>query len=185
MTRCGTGTAAPDPATPGTPGHGKQRYTDGVLTVRAARPDDRPFVVATAQRLSAFGPPPWRTADEVVAGELRTIEAFFRTPEAATALLVAESAQGERLGFIYLQELQDYFTLEKHGHVGIIAVAEAFEGRGAGKALMDAAERWAVACGYAKLTLSVFEHNQRARRVYEHCGFAPDTIRYLKVLQPH
>lgn len=53
---------------------------------------------------------------------------------------------------------------------------------GAGKALMRAAESWARAAGYRRLTLSVFEHNRRARGVYEHLGFAPDTIRYLKVL---
>ena len=31
-------------------------------------------------------------------------------------------------------------------------------------------------------TTSLHEHNERARRVYEHCGFRPDTIRYIKPL---
>ena len=155
-----------------------------MIAIRPARQDDRAFVTATARRLSAFGPPPWRTEDEVVAGELRTIEAFFAAPEPAAALLIAESSGGERLGFIYLQELQDYFTGERHGHIGIVAVAAAFEGSGAGKALMVAAESWARAQGYRTITLSVFEHNRRARGVYEHFGYAADTIRYLKVLNP-
>ena len=116
-------------------------------------------------------------------GELRTLDQFFTAPEPAAALMLAESEGREPLGFIYLQELQDYFTLEAHGHIGIIAVAAPAEGSGAGRALMEAAEQWARSRGYRKLTLSVFEHNRRARGVYEHFGFAPDTIRYLKVLQ--
>ena len=39
-----------------------------------------------------------------------------------------------------IEELRDYFTLERHGHVGILAVTEAAEGRGAGGALLRAAE---------------------------------------------
>jgi GNAT superfamily N-acetyltransferase len=138
--------------------------------------------MATAERLSAFGPPAWRTAAEVVVGEVRTLEEFFHAPDPLTSLLIAVSPSDEPHGFVYLQELQDYFTLERHGHIGIIAVAEQYEGQGAGKALMQASEDWALARGYRKLTLSVFEHNQRARRVYELCGFKPDTIKYLKVL---
>ena len=153
-----------------------------MISIRPAREDDRAFVTATAERLSAFGPPAWRTAREVVDGELRTIDEFFSAAEPGTALLVAESPAGDRLGFVFLQQLQDYFTLERHGHIGIIAVSAAAEGSGAGKALMDAAGGWARAQGFRILTLSVFEHNRRARDVYEHLGFAPDTIRYLKVL---
>jgi ribosomal protein S18 acetylase RimI-like enzyme len=136
--------------------------------------------MATAERLAAFGPPSWRPAADVVGGEVRTLEEFFRAPDPLSSLLIATSPEPQ--GFIYLQELQDYFTLERHGHVGIIAVAAGFEGQGAGRALMQAGEEWARARGYRKLTLSVFEHNGRARALYEHCGFRPDTIKYLKVL---
>ena len=152
------------------------------IVIRHARAEDRAFITATAGRLSAFGPPSWRTDEEVVGGELRTLDQFFAAPEPTASLMLAETAAAEPLGFVYLQELQDYFTLEAHGHIGIIAVAAHAEGSGAGRALMEAAEEWARSRGYRKLTLSVFEHNRRARGVYEHFGFAPDTIRYLKVL---
>lgn len=138
--------------------------------------------MTTAERLAAFGPPRWRTPAELIGGELRTIEEFFRDPPLDVDLLIAESDAGVALGFIYLEEQQDYFTLERHGHVGIIAVSAEAEGQGAGKALMTAADAWALARGYRKLTLNVFEHNRRARDVYEHCGFEADTIKYLKVL---
>ena len=61
-------------------------------------------------------------------------------------------------------------------------VALTAEGKGAGQALMEAAERWARAQGYRRLTLSVFEENRRARRLYEWRGFQPDTIKYIKAL---
>jgi ribosomal protein S18 acetylase RimI-like enzyme len=152
------------------------------ISIRPARADDHAFIIATAQRLSGFGPPPWRTESEVVDGEVRTLEAFFSKPDPSAELLIAHGTDDQRLGFMYLEQLRDYFTLEAHGHIGIIAVTERAEGTGAGQGLMRAAEEWARGRGYRKLTLSVFEHNRRARRLYEHVGFAPDTIRYLKAL---
>lgn len=152
------------------------------LRIRAARAGDRAFVLEVAPRLAGFGPPPWRTPAEVVGGEVRTLEAFFRQPPDTSALLICETGAGDPLGFVYLEEVGDYFTLERHGHVGIIAVAAAAEGRGAGAMMLSASEDWARARGYRKLTLSVFEDNTRARRVYERAGFAPDTIKYLKVI---
>jgi GNAT superfamily N-acetyltransferase len=151
------------------------------ISIRASRGDDRAFILATAERLASFGPPAWRTAAEIVGSEVRSLEGYFLDPEPGSSLLVAEA--GERLlGFVYLQRVQDYFTLEHHGHVGILAVTDEAEGQGAGKALLQAAEAWARERGYRKLTLSVFEDNHRARRIYERAGFRPDTIKYLKVL---
>ena len=86
------------------------------------------------------------------------------------------------MGVVYLERLQDYFTLEQHGHVGMLVVAEEAEGKGVGGALMASAEAWAREHGYRKLTLNVFEGNQAARAVYEHLGYAPETLRYVKIL---
>jgi GNAT superfamily N-acetyltransferase len=152
------------------------------MTIRPASPGDRPFVVAAAQRLASFDPPAWRPAQEIVEGERRTLRAFFAAPPEGSALLIAESEREEGLGFVYLERLQDYFTLEAHGHVGILVVTEAVSGKGVGKALMRAAEAWARMEGYRKLTLTVFEANRPARAVYDHLGYAPETLRYVKVL---
>lgn len=149
------------------------------VAIRSVRPDDREFIIRTSSRLSEFGGPPWRTPEEIVEGEVRTLRAFFDDPVPTSSLLVAD-VDGRPQGFVYLEEVRDYFTLEMHGHIGILAVDAEAEGRGAGRALMGAAEAWARSRGYRKLTLSVFEHNRRARAVYEHVGFAPDTIKYLK-----
>jgi GNAT superfamily N-acetyltransferase len=154
------------------------------IIVRGGTAADRTFVIDTARRFAAFGPPPWRSALEVVAGEVRCLDHFFdgglETP-GGPALLIAEQS-GDPLGFAFLEPDVDYFSRETHGHVGMIAVTEAAEGRGAGAALMGGAEDWARSRGYAKLTLNVFEGNHRARRVYERFGYQVETLRYVKLL---
>jgi len=151
--------------------------------VRPARAEDRAFVLATAERLAAFGPPPWRTPAEVVEGEARTLRNFFDAPPSNAALLVAEDEAHRPLGFAYVEILRDYFRLDEHGHVGILAVAADAEGQGAGGALLAAAEDWSRAHGFDRLTLNVFEGNVRARAVYARRGFRPESLRYVKSLR--
>lgn len=150
--------------------------------IRPAAARDRERVLTLAARLAAFGPPPWRTPDEINEGERRTLRQFFDGHAPSTSTLLVADQAGSMSGFALLEQLQDYFTHERHGHVGILAVAAEVEGRGVAAALLRAAESWAAARGYQKLTLSVFEGNARARAVYEHFGFRIDTIRYLKPL---
>jgi RimJ/RimL family protein N-acetyltransferase len=152
--------------------------------IRAAVADDRERVLALAERLAAFGPPPWRPPDDITEGERRTLRRFFDGGGPATSTLLVAEQDGSVAGFAYLEQLQDYFTLEHHGHVGILAVAQEAEGRGVGAALLRAAESWGLSRRYRMLTLSVFEENARARRIYERFGFQTDTIRYLKPLGP-
>ena len=151
------------------------------VTIRPAHAGDRGFVLAATARLSAFGVPPGRSAPEIVDGEARTLRAYFDAASPPETLLIAETA-GAPSGFVFLEEHEDYFTLATHGHIGILIVAEAAEGRGVGAALMHAAEEWARSRGHATLTLNVFEGNRRARTLYERSGFRPDTIKYRKAL---
>jgi GNAT superfamily N-acetyltransferase len=150
-----------------------------MISVRPGTAADRDFVIDTARRFAAFGPPPWRTAAEIVGGEVRCLDAFFDSGLAASTLLVAELA-ARPAGFAFLEHATDYFTGERHAHLGMIAVAEAAEGQGVGTALMNAAEAWTREQGYSRLTLNVFEGNARARRAYERAGFAIETLRYVK-----
>jgi GNAT superfamily N-acetyltransferase len=154
----------------------------GGVRVRSARPDDREFVVATASRLSDFGPPRWRSSEEVVEGEVRTLIAWFDRPRADAEVLVAEDESGERLGFALMESPTDYFRRIPHGHVGILAVSAHAEGRGAAGALLRAADAWSRERGYAWVTLNVFHDNAHARAVYEHSGYAPESLRYWKSL---
>lgn len=160
-------------------GNVSRTSTIRAIRVRSARGSDRSFVIETAARLAAFGPPVWRTAEELVEGEARTLRDFFESPDDGSCLLIAEAGDS-RVGFALVEELRDYFTLERHGHVGILAVTAGAEGRGAGGALLRAAEAWARDRGFRTLTLNVFSGNRHARAVYEHLGFEEDTVKYIK-----
>ena len=152
------------------------------MKIRPAVTGDRSFVLAAGQRLASFDPPPWRPPQEIVEGERRTLRAFFEAPPEGSSLLIAESDDGNGLGFVYLERLHDYFTLAPHGHIGILVVTEATSGKGVGSGLMGASETWARERGYPKLTLTVFEANEAARAVYDHLGYVPETLRYVKIL---
>jgi GNAT superfamily N-acetyltransferase len=152
------------------------------ITVREGSEAERDFVVDTARRFAAFGPPPWRSALEVVGGEVRCLDDFFDGRLEGRSLLVAEDS-GAPLGFVFLEPEIDYFSGERHGHVGMIAVSERAEGKGAGAALMRAAEDWARANGFPRLTLNVFEGNARARAFYQRGGYQVETLRYVKPIE--
>jgi GNAT superfamily N-acetyltransferase len=152
------------------------------LSIRPARPNDRAFVISAVPRLVSFDPPPWRLGADIVKAETRAIEAFFTVPAAGSALFVAEGEDGAPLGFVYLERQEDYFTHDPHGHISMVVVSAEAQGRGVGGELMRAAEAWARSQGYSKLTLTVFDANRTARAVYEHLGYAPETLRYVKVL---
>jgi GNAT superfamily N-acetyltransferase len=151
------------------------------VAIRPAGPGDREFVLATVGRLGDFGPPPWRTPAEIGEADARGLRAHFESPAPGAALYIAEEG-GAAIGFVYLEVLSDFFDRREHGHVSVLAVAGAAEGRGAGTALMRAAEDWARGRGYRKLTLNVFEGNARARAVYVHLGYRPETMKYVKFL---
>jgi GNAT superfamily N-acetyltransferase len=151
-------------------GHSDPQNTAApLIRVRPARSADRGFVRETAERLSDFDLPPWRSPAEIVAGEVRTIDAYFRGELPGAEVLVAEFDR-EPLGFAF------------HAHVGILAVASGSEGLGAGRALLAAAEDWTRTRGLSVLTLNVFDGNARARRLYERSGFETETRRYRKTV---
>ena len=165
-----------------------------MIAVREGTAADRDFVIATARRFAAFGPPSWRSAAEIVAGEVRCLDDFFEGRLAGSVdgsldaardrrtLLVAE-LDGRPAGFTFLEPAVDYFTGQPDGHIGMVAVAETVEGKGVGAALMRAAEDWARRNGYPRLHLNVFAGNDRARRIYERTGYEIETIRYVKKLE--
>jgi len=152
------------------------------IRVRSAMHADREFLVGIVPRLRAFGPSTLRPVDALDRAERETLLRALDDPKPDTVLLVAEDDVGHPAGVAFAESPTDYFTGERHGHLGILAVAAGAEGKGAGRALMAAVERWATECGYRFLTLNVFAGNERARTLYERAGFSPDTIRYVKEL---
>ena len=150
--------------------------------IRNARRDDLASLVALVPRLRAFGSQPLRTDAELDGAEVLTLTRAVDALAEHALLLVAErtAATPSVVGVAYAETSVDYFTREKHGHLGILAVSREAEGKGAGRALMHAVESWAAGRGYRFITLNVFAQNERARMVYERAGYAADTIRYAK-----
>ena len=154
------------------------------VVIRSAESADEAFLLGLTPELAAFPLPPWRTALEIDRADHAILLSALRRPSPDTAILVAESAAGHRLGFVFVSTKTDYFTSERHGHVEVVAVAAGAQGRGVGRALMAAAERWAALRGDGVITLNVFDANTRAREVYARLGYVPETIHYRKALAP-
>ena len=155
--------------------------SEPAIHIRPARPDDVAWMTPLAPRMHEFGPPSWRDVsvmdDAVAAQWARELAA----PTPGSAMLVAEDSSGAAMGFVWLKAEPDFFTEDLiTGHVVDIVVTRDGEGRGVGRALLTAAERWAEDAGYPWLTLHVFAGNDRARRVYEKLGYEEEWTRMLK-----
>jgi GNAT superfamily N-acetyltransferase len=154
------------------------------IQIRAAVPSDGPAILALADRLHAFGPTT-RDAAEIAQRERVALSDALSHASSASSLLVAERPPLVGVaGVMLLDERRDYFTNDRHGHVSILAVARDAEGQGTGAALLAAAEEWARAKGFTRLTLSVFAENDRARRIYERQGWRPEIETWYKAV-PH
>ncbi|HEY2837058.1 MAG TPA: GNAT family N-acetyltransferase [Rhizomicrobium sp.] len=152
------------------------------FVIRRACDTDREAVLALVPRLvTGFTPPPWRKPAAMTPTDLDVISEALNSRSDDPVIYVAET-EGRIAGFIHLCSLEDYYRRRKHGHIGDIVVAEGQEGQGIATALLARAEEWCSAQGYDWLSLSVFEQNDRAERLYRKLGFQRDVIRLLKPL---
>lgn len=154
------------------------------IVVRPARADDELWIVAAVPRLHEFGPPPWRTVEQMNAAEqadLRNALASLDDDETSAFLVAVRRADQHPLGFVYVGSFVDFFTGEQHGHIKDIVVVKEGEGQGVGRRLLAAAEEWSRSRGHRFITLSVFPNNRRALEVYERNGYAVDVHRMLKL----
>ena len=151
--------------------------------LRPATTADEEFLLALTPRLADFPLPPWRTAPEVAAADHPILLDALRRPTLDTLILVALDPPPTRAGYVFVNTDVDYFTKQPHAHVEILAVTPEAVGRGLGRVLLEAAEAWARDRGYGAIGLNVFATNERARAVYEHLGYRPETVHYWKVIE--
>jgi len=153
------------------------------IVMRPATEADAEWIVSQVPRLHEFGPPPWRTIEQMNAGEIADLRgALSRGDDPDRLFIIAQHSEGAPLGFLYAVTLTDFFTGERHAHIGDIVVAREGEGQGVGRALMNAAETWSRSRGHRFVTLSVFPDNTRAFELYGRLGFQIDAHRMLKLL---
>jgi ribosomal protein S18 acetylase RimI-like enzyme len=155
---------------------------DTVVAVRRGRREDEVQVLALADELAAFPVPPWRTAREIQRADDGVIRETLRSEAPGTVAFVADGPHGLD-GAVCLTTQVDYFTGEAVAHIEVLTVAPGARGRGVARALMHAAETWASTSGLRRISLNVWVQNQRARGLYEHLGYGPETMHYLKELR--
>src|SRR5512146_2276874 len=101
------------------------------LELRPYAPEDAAFVDGLVERFSEFELPPWRTRADVSAGTRREWARQLGGKEDGTFPFVAvEKASGERVGFIVLVKLPDFFTGGANLYVSDMVVAHGADGRG-------------------------------------------------------
>ncbi len=147
--------------------------------IREATAADRDFILSLVPRFADFGPPLWRTPQQIIERTIRSIEEGLARP--ADTFLIAE-AGGQPLGFIRLITSMDYFDDKPVGYIADVAVVAAAEGQGVGRALMSAAEQWAESHHLGLLELHVFANNWRSIEFYEKLGYQPEVVKYVKLL---
>jgi GNAT superfamily N-acetyltransferase len=144
--------------------------------VRPARPDDLAAVALLYDRLSeeqedwrVFPPRPG------IRGEfLGRLGASIEDP---TALLLVAAVEGEVVGMAFAHETTpSSFSDERAMELSAVVVRQEHRGGGVGRALTEAAARFARDRGIPRLILKVFDQNHRARAFWEAVGFSPRMV---------
>ncbi len=132
------------------------------VSIRPARRDEMAAMQAlehdAAQAFRAVG------YDFCADGPVRTDEELERGFREG-AVLIAE-ADGEAAGFILL------WPVDGHGHITEVSVAERFQKRGIGRALIEAGEAWAREQGFDAVTLTTFRDVPWNGPFYDRLGYA-------------
>jgi ribosomal protein S18 acetylase RimI-like enzyme len=139
-----------------------------LIEVRPARPDDD-------RALSTIDRETWSTLTSPAPPPAELDWSFFREKIDLQDVLVAV-VDGEVAGYV---RIAHPFPLESSGHVlhvTGIAVGPAFQRRGVGQALVEAAIDESRSRGARRLTLRVLAHNEAAVRLYERCGFVVEGV---------
>jgi len=153
------------------------------ITIRQALPSDATFVSGLSPRLSGVPGPSWHDLAAMEGFQDRYMAATFSPAELEGAsTLIAETADGRRLGYIHVRPGKDGVSDEPCGYVSLLALDKGAEGTGVARRLMEAAEDWARARCYRLLSLDVFADNRRAIDFYRRGSFKRETIHMVKPL---
>lgn len=137
------------------------------MQIRQARPADE----AALRQIDAVT---W-TADTSPAPPRSPDQPFFSERTQPGDVLVVE-ADGQVIGYVHLEQAS---AIPSHQHVldvSGLAVDPAQQGHGAGRRLVEAGVEQARLRGARKLALRVLGPNERARRLYESCGFRVEGV---------
>lgn len=109
------------------------------------------------------------------------LEHYAPADLAKNTILVADFA-GEYGGHCWLGTQIDFFTRETEAWVFDLTVDARFRRRGAGKALVSAAQALMRARGFKHMGLQVMAHNPTAQELYRKLGFEVAAFKLRKIL---
>jgi ribosomal protein S18 acetylase RimI-like enzyme len=151
------------------------------IVIRRATDGDRDFVVSLVPSLLEFGSPAWRDADALRSGFAAALTDALSDQGHHATVLIAQTRDEAPLGFVSLKAVEN---LEggRRGHMADLAVAKGVRRTGVGRALMAAAEAWALDQGFDLLSLDVRSTNDAALAFYRHLGYSVDSLTLIKSL---
>jgi ribosomal protein S18 acetylase RimI-like enzyme len=150
--------------------------------IRPAREEDYPALLELSPRLTT-GAAPWRDPARFAAAARGWIESSLASAHEDGHAVMVALLDGRVAGMVSLAE-REHFTGDLDAYVGELVTDRAVEGRGAGQALMAAAEEWAAGRGLSRITLETGVRNQRARHFYGKAGYEEEEVRLSKAVRP-
>lgn len=153
---------------------------DSEFRIRLAEAEDDQFILGLAEHFVGFPLPAWRRRSDCANGIRADLLHNLDEQPANSFLFVAEDYNGERVGFLHLQKVKDFFNGRLNCHISDLAAGKGNEGQGVGRALLAFAETWASEHRCHLVTLAVFPGNERAIDLYRKNGFETDLLRFAK-----
>lgn len=141
------------------------------ITIRDATPDDAPALAPILAALDYPAPP------ETIRARLIALAGADPTGR----LLVAESGTG-LLGFASLHCTPTLHRPTAVGRITGLAVVPEARGTGAGRLLVEAAERYFVGLGLTRVEVTSGPLHRPAHDFYRHLGYEDQGMRFAKAL---
>ncbi len=152
------------------------------FTVRPATRTDEAAILEILPRLADFNLPESRNPDHLWQGDAAMLAEWASGSRTDMNVFVAEDDSACIVGSSIVSLREELLSHEPSAHLEVLVLAKSAEGQGLGKRLIAAAEEYAKSHGAITMTLHVFDSNNRARSLYEKCGFNAELLRYIKPL---
>jgi len=88
----------------------------------------------------------------------------------------------EGCAYGYVAGVGNSANRNKHSMYCVIGIQQSLAGQGFGKKLLKRLEAWAINHGFSRMELTVMCHNQRAKRLYDSCGFEVEGVKRQSLL---
>ena len=152
------------------------------FTIRDARKQDEPEILALLPYLTDFDIPVRRNSADLWSGDADLAKAILSNSAPTSFIDVAEQDDGTVAGLIMVSLREELLSHAPSAHLEAIVVAPNARGTGLGKRLMTHCQAKVRQMGAASLTLHVFARNARARALYASEDFDEELIRAIKWL---